>query len=67
MVAHAARSIVAWGLAIAVTLLVARDTAFGPTVATISNHHGIHLGDVVIGMVCAAAAIWATAPPSARR
>ncbi len=67
MVAHVVRSLVAWGLAITVTLVVARDTSAGPVVLTISHNHGIHLGDVLTGACCAAAAIWATAPPDVRR
>jgi hypothetical protein len=43
---------VAWILATCVGLVVAHETKIGPVVLTITQGHGVHLGDVLGFLVC---------------
>lgn len=53
--------VVVWGAAAAVTLFVGGATTLGPVVFGITKNHGVHLGDVVAGVVTAGIASVITA------
>lgn len=50
----------AWAAAVAVTLGVAATTRIGPDF-TVFEGHGLHVGDLVAGALCSAAALAVTA------
>lgn len=50
-----------WATAAAITLFVGGATTLGPVVLEITKNHGIHLGDVVAGVVTAGIASVITA------
>ena len=54
-------SMVVWGLAVALTLFVGGATSLGPVVLEITKTHGVHLGDVVVGVAAAGLASVVTA------
>jgi hypothetical protein len=49
-----------WAAAVAVTLGVAATTKIGPDF-TVFEGHGLHVGDILAGAVCSAAALAVTA------
>jgi hypothetical protein len=49
-----------WAIAIMGTLEVATLTAFGPVLVTLGHQHGVHLGDVIAGVVILTVAITST-------
>ena len=52
------RAVAAVATAIVASLWVAWSVEIGPTVLTISDSHGIHLGDLAFAVLAAAIAWW---------